>query len=157
MRVRELERRYGSDKALGVVWNQHHQYSELPDGSHACRCTDCAYFIVRREGKGRVVGYAEGCNPEAAATGPTRRQMGNDGHDFAIIDDRYIVDPWVKETAGTSARAVLDLLSDVDAPEIRRLYGDPQTWEEVEAIAVPPGIGRITRALGLCDQATRPS
>ena len=123
-RVAELEARYGSDEALGVVWNEEEERSLLPDGEPVVICGFCAAYIVRLEGAGKVVGFHDKVNPTAHAAG-----YPGGGHDFALIDDRYIVDPWVKETGLTSRRAVFDLLEPGDAEEIAWLYGDQAKWE----------------------------
>jgi hypothetical protein len=124
-RLAELEARYGSDEALGVEWNEEIQRSLLPDGEPAVICSFCAAYIVRLEGAGKVIGFHDGENPTAHAAG-----YPGGAHDFALIDDRYIVDPWVKETGLTSKRAVFDLQDPRDREEIRFLYGDPRVWEE---------------------------
>lgn len=123
-RVAELEARYGSDDALGIKWNEEAQRSLLPDGEPAVICSFCAAYIVRLEGAGKVVGFHDGVNPTAHAAG-----YPGGAHDFALIGDRYIVDPWVKETGLTSTRAVFDLRNLGDAEEIRYLYGDRGKWE----------------------------
>ena len=124
-RVAELEARYGSEEALGIVWSEEQQRNLLPDGEPAVICGFCAAYIVRLEGAGKVVGFHDGVNPTAHAAGYPGGAL-----DFALIDDRYIVDPWVKETGLTSKRAVFDLRDPGDAEEIRYLYGDPSVWEE---------------------------
>jgi hypothetical protein len=124
-RLAELEARYGSDEALGVEWNDEEGRSLLPNGEPAVICSFCAAYIVRLEEAGKVVGFHDGVNPTAHAAG-----YPGGAHDFALIDDRYIVDPWVKETGLTSRRAVLDLLDPGDREEIRFLYGDPSVWGE---------------------------
>lgn len=123
-RVVEFEARYGSDEALGVVWSDEEERSLLPNGEPAVICGFCAAYIVRVEGAGKVVGFHDGMNPTAHAAG-----YPGGGHDFALIDDRYIVDPWVKETGLTSRRAVFDLLEPADAEEVMWLYGDQAKWE----------------------------
>lgn len=125
-RVAELEVRYGSDEALGVEWDEDEQRSLLPDGEPAVICGFCAAYIVRLEGAGKVVGFHDKANPTAHAAG-----YPGGAHDFALIDGRYIVDPWVKETGLTSKRAVFDLQSPEDAEEIAWLYGDRGRWEMV--------------------------
>jgi len=124
-RVAELEARYGSDEALGVEWNDEEGRSLLPNGESAVICSFCAAYIVRLEGTGKVVGFHDGVNPTAHAAG-----YPGGAHDFALIDDRYIVDPWVKETGCASKRAVFDLQDLGDVEEIRWLYGDAGAWEE---------------------------
>jgi hypothetical protein len=77
---------------------------------------------------GRVVGYLSADNPRAA--------LGTDegGHDFALLNDRYIVDPWAKHVS-SQARATLDLVCSEDAPLARALYGDRATWVVVRDYA----------------------
>jgi hypothetical protein len=140
-RVAELERKYGSDEALGVRYNERSEFSELPDGGEAGRCTDCANFIARQEPPGtvKVMGYEEGANPTETASGardPKRQGIEtNGGHDFAIVEGRYLVDPWAVETAQTSDRAVFDLTDAGDRQRVRELYGDPETWEKAGDVA----------------------
>jgi len=124
-RVAELEARYGSDEVLGIEWNEEAQRSLLPNGEPAVLCGFCAAYIVRLEGAGKVVGFHDGVNPTAHAAG-----YPGGAHDFALMDDRYTVDPWVKETGCTSKRAVFDLQCPGDQEEIHHLYGDPKLWEE---------------------------
>ena len=124
-RAAELQARYGTDAALDVRFNDEEGFSELPNGGRAAVCTDCARFIRSKEPSTKIVGYSHEDNPSGAS------ELAF-GHDFAIVDDRYIVDPWVVGTAGESSRAVFDLENPLDANEIRRLYGDPGKWELVE-------------------------
>ena len=144
-RVQELEQLYGSDDALGVTYNEEHEMSVLPNGEPAATCTNCAREIVRRHGGGRIVGYGDQTNPTAGATG----DFPGSGHDFAILEDRYIVDPWVKETSGASKRAVFDLTDKADQSEIRRLYGEPSKWVQLdgpnEPIPKPMGFTEADR------------
>jgi hypothetical protein len=123
-RVAELEAHYGSDEALGVYWDEMEGRSLLPDGEPAVMCGACAAYIVELEGAGKVVGFYDGTNPTAHAAG-----YAGGGHDFALIDDRYIVDPWVKDTGLTSTRAVFDLRNPDDADEVAWLYGNPARWD----------------------------
>jgi hypothetical protein len=126
--VADLEARYGSDEALGVHWDEAEGRSLLPDGEPAIMRGACAAYIVELEGAGKIVGFYDGTNPTAHAAG-----YAGGGHDFALIDDRYIADPWVKETGLTSTRAVFDLQDPEDQEEIQHLYGDPRMWEAVES------------------------
>jgi hypothetical protein len=126
-RTAELEAKYGTDEALGITYREpypgHEPMSVLPNNKSASICTNCADEIRRREPNSVVVGWPDGANPSAQVNDPAF------GHDFAIVDDRYLVDHWAKNTWGTSTRAVYDLQDAADVPEIRRLYGDPTTWE----------------------------
>lgn len=50
------------------------------------------------------------------------------GHDFAILDERFIVDPWLNDTVNESEQIVFDLQSPKDQRAINDLYGDRRFW-----------------------------
>lgn len=57
-------------------------------------------------------------------------QWHEEGADFALVDNRFLVDPWpcmvlANETHGV----VYDLQDPNDAQEIDRIYGDPRNWD----------------------------
>lgn len=85
---------------------------------HAPTCDECACAIVERHG-GHYVGFFTEDNPNRIAE-------RCEGHAFAIVDERYLVDPWAKDVMGQ--RAVYDLTSSVERTRVRELYGDPRTW-----------------------------
>lgn len=53
-----------------------------------------------------------------------------DGHTFAVIDGRFIVDGWLKNVEQLSPRAVFDLEDPADAEAIKHFYGNPENWKE---------------------------
>jgi hypothetical protein len=71
--------------------------------------TSCARFIRRLERNTAVWGFSGDANPESEIA------QTFFGHDFALVDSRYIVDPWVAERAGMSERAAFDLEDPRDA------------------------------------------
>jgi hypothetical protein len=94
-------------------------------GGSCCRCTDAAMKVAEAFG-GRVVGYYAKNNP-AAAIG---REVC-EGHDFAIVADRFIVDIWAFQVLHFTSQPVFDL-EDADERElVRHLYGDAQKWDDV--------------------------
>lgn len=117
--VEALER-LSTDEAMGVRFEDE-EPSTFPDGSLAVVCTNCAERIISMVGRGEVYGWEEGTN-DSAPVAP------NQGHDFAVIDDRWLVDPWAKNVEGTSSRAAFDLRDQGDVAEVRKLYGDPSSW-----------------------------
>lgn len=119
-----------TDEAMGVEFPDDGP-SVFPDGSHAVVCTNCAEQIINKLGRGHVYGWEEGTNPTSVVAGPTRgaRVDRGQGHDFAIIDDRYLVDPWAKNVEAQTERAAWDLHDPADRAEVLRLYGDPTTWK----------------------------
>jgi len=91
-------------------------------GLSAVVCTSYALEIQRVLGKERVtiVGFFAEDNPTAGVN------MVAEGHDFAIVDERYIVDPWVACVENLSEDFVFDLEQDTDC--IIALYGDSSRW-----------------------------
>lgn len=125
-RVEELAARFGSDEALGVAYDEESGVSLLPDGGRASSCADCAFFIQSREPNTVIYGFWSSENIGWAGAALL------DGHDFAVVDGRYVVDPWIMETEHLSNRAVFDLENPTDQLEVRRLYGDRKYWHVVE-------------------------
>lgn len=106
-------------------------------------CSELATAVVMNFG-GRVVGYWNWDNPGATAAPDC------DGHDFALLGDRYIVDIWVRDVAHTSERAVFDLADADDRRRAYELYGEPGAWKEVlsapeELMDVLPTRDRLAR------------
>ena len=92
----------------------------FPGGDHPTgNCGACARIITDRFG-GKVVGYWHGDNP-AARVGETEG-----GHDFAITEDRILVDPWLFHYYGDSP--VLDLTEPAAQAEAAARYGPESNW-----------------------------
>jgi hypothetical protein len=94
-------------------------------GGSCCRCVDSAVKVVEKF-RGRVVGYKCSRNPSSL--------IGLnicEGHDFAIVEERFIVDYWAFRIACVIDRPVLDLTTRQDCQIARQIYGDNNTWEEV--------------------------
>jgi hypothetical protein len=69
----------------------------------------------------------------------------SDGHDFAIVYDRYIVDPWLSEvgvgniTTHTGknlhiTQTVFDMCDSIDRTKIHDIYGDFINWKRMSAV-----------------------
>jgi hypothetical protein len=125
-RTAELTAWYGSDASLGVRIETNSGRARLPDGGYASNCYDCASYIRSREPGAAVFGFFSRDNPTWAGA-----QLV-DGHDFVIVQGRYIVDPWIVETEHLSDRSVFDIERIEDAAEITRLYGRSDRWVLVE-------------------------
>jgi hypothetical protein len=121
-RVAELANRYGSDEALGIVFDDVEGFAILPDGGRASSCADCASYIGSVERNTVIVGFWSRDNPTWIGA------AYYDGHDFALVDGRYIVDPWIATTESFSESTVFDLHNHATRQEILRLYGDPRSW-----------------------------
>lgn len=110
-----------TDEAMGVTFGPGEE-SVFPDGSSAACCTDCARRIIELAGNGVMYGWMEGTNP-------TTIVAHDQGHDFVVVDDRYLVDAWAKLVERSLEMAVLDLDNPADLDFVWRYYGDPDVWE----------------------------
>lgn len=134
----DLESRYGSGEKIGIhtlnyatglrveeadITDDMDTVAVLPSGEELFYCTNSARHVVKDLGHGEVYGFALVDNPV------TSRDINlNDGHDFAVVGGRFIVDLWLKHFIG-SDRVVFDLKDPADAPKITEIYGDPQKWK----------------------------
>lgn len=121
-RKTQLEKRWNDPAFLS-------RYEHLMNNYH---CETVAEVVHRLEPQTIIVGFSDDNNPGTAHF----EGDGDDGHVFAIVEDRFIVDPWMYET---EQRSVYDLQDPADAAEISRLYGDRSTWQSIE------GDYRLTR------------
>jgi len=152
--VAEMERRFGSDEALGVyytletddvrmTWAQvEAQYghlgddgpgtiSYLPTGGSACCCTEYAQLIyLTLPGRVQIFGFANENNPLSRVA---REELHPGGHDFAVVDGRYIVDPWPRLVHGTYQKMVHDLEDPADAEEALDFFGPRSSWMHMAA------------------------
>lgn len=71
-----------------------------------------------------IMGYHHDNNPTA--------EIGEveGGHDFLILDGRYIIDFWYRSTYENDSPILLDM--EKDQSLVSRYYGDPATWVPVE-------------------------
>lgn len=70
---------------------------------------------------GKVVGYYHADNP-TARVGETEY-----GHDFAVTEDRFLVDPWLYHYYGEGP--VLDMDVAADRTEAAARYGPQENWK----------------------------
>ena len=63
-------------------------------------------------------------NPEAPSLGDLAER-----HDFLLVEDRYLVDGWLRHVTGSEAPAVLDLDDPEEARRARATYGTADLWE----------------------------
>jgi hypothetical protein len=94
-------------------------------GGSCCRCVDAALKVVEKFG-GQVVGYNRSQNP-LALIGINLCE----GHDFAIVAERFIIDYWAFRVARIIDRPVLDITQPSDARLVRDLYGEMNRWEQI--------------------------
>lgn len=101
-----------------VTWQG--EASILPNGRYAVVCTFSARLVAELRG-GEVYGYLS--DDEAF--------VGEGGHDFALIQNRYLVDWWNRYVMGDTEQAVFDLEDPKDAEIVARIYPKRESWELV--------------------------
>lgn len=146
----ELTERFGSDEALGVWFEEEetgtrlslaeyerkssevgpkniHATSYLPGNLSATQCTAYAVYARRQLGRNRVCiyGFANEENPDCDVV---RDELHPCGHDFALVDGRYLLDPWVKLVVGLDWQPVYDLQDPADKALVRQRYGELRVW-----------------------------
>jgi hypothetical protein len=128
-----LENRFGSDAAFGVRSvndtgdDDPNGRSILPNGGSAVEGLSYAEYIRDHlpDHDVQIVGFYSRDNPDSAYA----RKAWDDGIDFAIVDQRYLVDPWPKLVLGGSHPVAYDLHDPTDQIKVKEIYGDPQKWE----------------------------
>jgi hypothetical protein len=92
----------------------------------------CSYVtsaIKMLEGdKIKVYGFSVMENPDAEYFVEDYGDDSDEGHHFVVMNDRYIIDPWVYDNIG---RSVFDLENKEDKDIIRYIYGDVNKWTDI--------------------------
>lgn len=98
-------------------------------------CTYVASAIKMLEGDNvKIYGFSTGNNPKALYF---KDEDIDEGHHFAVLNDRYIIDPWIYnnyldyERGKKFNRSVFDLRNSKDSQLIEYIYGDPKTWVNI--------------------------
>lgn len=150
-----LSEMFGSDEAMGVVFDVdgydepisperlNELFADLPkeempewrsvfrDGLDAICCTNYAIQVAKAlPGRTQIVGFANENNPTSRVA---REEIHPGGHDFAIVDGRYLVDPWIKLVAAEGGQVVFDLDDPIDAAVALDIYGPRECWESMDA------------------------
>lgn len=139
-----LEGMFGTEEALGVYYDDPcrpgHPESEdlvamLPGVGQMGTCTRCAIYVMAKLlsagveiDQVQIKGFFREDNP--AATHPALEVV--DGHDFAVLSGRFVIDPWISVYTGCEDQTVYDLRDPQDAPKILAIYGDPSAWSDVD-------------------------
>lgn len=99
------------------------------DGSAAVLCTSSA-LLVAKQFSGVVLGYKSTDNPTATIGLPDL-----DGHDFALIGNRWLIDYWAWRVTRTIASPILDLQEHEELSIAHQLYGPECQWSLVDTFA----------------------
>jgi hypothetical protein len=118
---------FGTDEALGVYFAAEEQ-SRFPDNSSAVVGTNFAQQVKNRlpDHAVEIVGFNGVDNPHCQVV----KGWHEDGHDFAILDQQFLVDAWPKLVAGLNMKIAYDLKNPDDCRMVAEIYGDPQTWTD---------------------------
>lgn len=123
--MRDLLKKYIARLIAEEVYDDEEDIWIFKDGSPCSICTSASNMVARAFG-GDVVGYDSAMNPTAI--------LGHSlcsGHDFAIIDERWIVDYWAYRVVKASSHVVLDLKNAREKKIVNRLYGCMNTWTKI--------------------------
>jgi hypothetical protein len=151
----QMEQLFGSDDAIGMrvsIQGRHDTLSmaefrafkeqnpdfekngefavEMPDGSSSVVCTNYAQHIktTLKPRNVEIVGFFCSDNQDCTFT----RMDLAEGHDFALVDGRYLVDPWLRLVCGyDNIPMVYDLLDQKEAKEAAHMYGARERWAGV--------------------------
>lgn len=123
---RELDR---LARMVEAAWKRHegrpdhgnHPFVCAKVGSVGC-CTNTAVYLASRL-NGKVYGYSIEDNPEAEV-GSTEG-----GHDFAIVDDRWLLDFWAKDYYHLPD--LYDMENPAEMVLVHKRYGDPKLWQQM--------------------------
>jgi hypothetical protein len=124
-----LEQTFGDEDAYGgrIPDEDEGEASTLANGGDWAICTSWARMVNDAlPGRGRVHGFWIDDNPEA-----TELAKYCDGHDFAVVDDQFIVDGWAKHVEGITRKVVFDMKDPTDRAIILGMYGNPSSWKSL--------------------------
>lgn len=81
----------------------------------------------------KIYGFSSEQNPESEYFFD---EGSDEGHHFAVMNDRYIIDPWIYDNYSGSGgktfnRSVFDLQNKDDEKIIGFLYGDKNKWTDI--------------------------
>jgi hypothetical protein len=85
-----------------------------------------------------IVGFSFEENPDCAVA---REQWTAEGlYQFALVDGRYLIDPWARNMADVRPQIFYDLRDPDDWDAVLETYGDPVFWRDMSATTPEPAI-----------------
>ena len=91
-------------------------------------CDSWADYVVKQL-PGRAKAYGFWCEDNPG----TELEKFCDGHTFAIVDNRYIVDGWIKNVEALLPRSVFDMADPADSEIIQKYYGPRENWKPIKS------------------------
>lgn len=131
-KLEKIERELYVLKAkVEAAWREHEKNPDHGNYPFMCpevgvvgTCTNTAAYMADKF-DGEIYGYTTRENPTAVVGGPEY------GHDFTLVDDRYLVDFWAQDTY--SYPWLYDLKDPLDLKEVQKMYGDRKKWGKMQA------------------------
>ena len=99
---------------------------QFRDGTACALCTSSASQVARQF-DGLVFGYYSSDNPTAQIGLPN-----HEGHDFALIAGRWLVDYWAWHVEGLGVTPIFNLSIDADRATATHLYGPTTKWSALQ-------------------------
>jgi hypothetical protein len=134
---------FGGNASMGVapaVPGDLYSPAVFPDGSatdptgYAQQVKLTVEDILRK--KVDVVGFPFEENPDCAVS---REQWTADGsYQFALVEGRYLIDPWARNMAGARSQIFYDLRDPDDWDAVLETYGDAVFWRDMSTTAPEP-------------------
>lgn len=126
---------FDTDEKIGVEYDEEEGASYLPGRKlYFGHCTSVAAYVLSTLKKGEIWGVGDGVKAHA--------NHGN-GHDWSVIDRRYIVDPWNSTFTGETDQVVFDLQNPADAESIEYWFGDRKNWVRLNSDALGDYLGEL--------------
>lgn len=119
--------------SLSAIPEDWEESALLPSGLPMSRCTNSATYICEVLGGGDIYGFRIKDNPVESES-----VSCSQGHDFAVINGRFIVDPWISLYTGESKQGVFDIKDPKDRKAIVRIYGNCELWQLRKFTALSP-------------------
>jgi hypothetical protein len=98
-------------------------------------CTYIASAVKMLEGDNiKIYGFSTYENPNAIYFVEEYGENSDEGHHFAVMNNRYIIDPWIYDNfynTNTFNRSVFDLQNKNDEEIIKYIYGDKNKWTDI--------------------------
>ncbi len=106
--------------------------SSFPDNLDAVRCTNYAIQIGKKFRRTtQIFGFENVNNPDCEFA---QQRLHPGGHDFAIVEERWLIDPWVRLVRGAYQEIVYDLQDPVDAALVTKRYGKRENWKRMTRV-----------------------
>lgn len=103
----------------------------FPDGTRSSDCTNWAVYARRALGhRVQIIGFF--CEDNPKATGMAALA---EGHDFAVLDDRWILDGWMVNVVGVFDDPIIDIRDSRNIRTLETFYGNRRRWERNSDLA----------------------